>query len=99
LKRLEILKTIPAVIRFVSIEPLLEDLGNPDLAGIHWAIVGGESGPGARPMKPAWVDSIYRQCREQGIPFFFKQWGKGRNKGGCTLHGREFKEFPGEVKV
>jgi protein gp37 len=72
-------------VRFLSIEPLLEDLGTIDLTGIHWVIVGGESGQGARPMQREWVISIRDQCRDAGVPFFFKQWG-GVKK---SLHGRE----------
>jgi hypothetical protein len=75
LPRVEHLRLAPAKVRFLSIEPLLEDLGEIDLSGITWVIVGGESGPGARPMKREWVISIRRQCREQRVPFFFKQWG------------------------
>ncbi len=84
-----------AAVRFLSIEPLLEDLGEIDLQGIDWVIVGGESGPGARPMRRSWVVSIRRQCRKADIPFFFKQWGgvqKGRN--GRHLDGRTYDELP-----
>lgn len=69
------LRQVSARTRFISIEPLLEDLGSVDLTGIAWAIVGGESGPGARPMKTEWVQNIRRQCGEQDVRFFFKQWG------------------------
>ncbi len=69
------LRRVKATIRFLSIEPLLEDLGNLDLTNIHWIIVGGESGPKARPMKSAWVERIKQQCEDQNISFFFKQWG------------------------
>lgn len=75
-KRINILRTIPAAIRFLSVEPLLEDLGELDLTGISWVIVGGESGHGARPMHPEWVRSIRDQCKVAGCPFFFKQWGE-----------------------
>lgn len=75
LPRIEVLKTIPAKIRFLSIEPLLEDLGEVNFSGIHWVIVGGESGSKARPMKKEWVLNIQIQCEEQNIAFFFKQWG------------------------
>jgi protein gp37 len=82
-------------IAFLSIEPLLEDLGRLDLRGIHWVIVGGESGPGARPMLPEWVRSIRDQCREKGVPFFFKQWGGVRKKEtGRRLDGRTHDRFP-----
>jgi protein gp37 len=73
--RIDILRTIPAAIRFLSVEPLLEDLGQLNLDGIHWVIVGGESGPNARPMHPNWVRSIRDQCQAAGVPFHFKQWG------------------------
>jgi protein gp37 len=76
LPRIEHLRSVPAVVRFLSIEPLLEDLGTLDLTGIHWVIVGGESGSGARPMDPAWVRSIRDQCVAAGVSFFFKQWGE-----------------------
>ena len=95
LPRIELLRQTPAAVRFLSIEPLLEDLGEFDLAGIDWVIVGGESGPGARPMEAAWVRSIRTQCRNHRIPFFFKQWGgvqKSRN--GRHLDGRLYDEFP-----
>jgi protein gp37 len=75
LPRIDALREAPAALRFLSIEPLLEDLGEIDLRGIHWVIVGGESGLGARPMKEEWVTSIRKQCEAAGVPFFFKQWG------------------------
>jgi protein gp37 len=74
--RLDDLRQIPAPIRMVSFEPLLEDLGTVNLQGIGWAIVGGESGPGARPMHPDWARSLRDQCVAAGVPFFFKQWGE-----------------------
>lgn len=74
--RLDQLRRVAARVRFLSIEPLLEDLGPLDLAGIDWVIVGGESGPKARPMRPDWVRSIRDQCAVAGVPFFFKQWGE-----------------------
>lgn len=84
-----------AGIKFLSIEPLLEDLGEVDLSGIDWVIVGGESGLGARPMKPAWALSIRDQCRDAGVPFFFKQWGGIRKKiAGRELEGRTYDELP-----
>ena len=73
--RIDYLRKIDAVVRFVSAEPLLEDLGVIDLSGLHWVIVGGESGPKARPMKCEWVMNIKGQCDAQGVAFFFKQWG------------------------
>ena len=86
--------------RFLSIEPLLEDLGEVDLKGIDWVIVGGESGPGARPMKREWVISIRDQCRLAGIPFFFKQWGGVRKiKQGRTLDGRTYDEYPQTMRI
>lgn len=95
LPRIDLLRKVPAAVRFLSVEPLLEDLGPFDLTGIHWVIVGGESGPGARPMKKEWVESIQRICRKQRVPFFFKQWG-GVQKGktGRELGGRTWDEFP-----
>ncbi len=76
LPRIAYLRQVPAALRFLSIEPLLEDLGEIDLTGIGWVIAGGESGPGARPMHPDWVRSIRDQCAAARIPFFFKQWGQ-----------------------
>lgn len=74
--RIDALREVPARIRGLSIEPLLEDLGTVNLGGIHWVIVGGESGPGARPMNPSWAQSLRDQCVAAGVPFFFKQWGQ-----------------------
>ena len=84
-----------AKIKFLSIEPLLEDLGKLELSDINWVIVGGESGPNSRPMEEAWVLNIKNQCHENKIPFFFKQWG-GRNKkkAGRLLNGRTWDEQP-----
>lgn len=93
--RIEELRQTPAALRFLSVEPLLEDLGTVDLHGIDWVIVGGESGPGARPMTESWVISIREQCRAAGIPFFFKQWGGVRKKlTGRSLQGEIYDEFP-----
>jgi len=95
LPRIPVLRGIDAPIRFLSIEPLLEDLGRFDLSDIHWAIVGGESGNKARPMKPAWVDGIKQQCDEAGVNFFFKQWGGvQKSKYGRVLNGRTYDEIP-----
>jgi protein gp37 len=95
LKRIEDLRKANAAVRFLSIEPLLEDLGEIDLSGMSWVIVGGESGPGARPMKPAWVRSIREQCRIARVPFFFKQWGGVRKKKtGRRLDGRTYDAMP-----
>ena len=95
LPRIEHLRETPAVIRFLSIEPLLEELGEIDLRGISWVIVGGESGPRARPMKREWVVSILQQCEDQDVPFFFKQWGGTRKKKtGRILNGRTYDAMP-----
>ncbi len=95
LPRLRRLQKTPVAVRFLSIEPLLEDLGKIDLHGISWVIVGGESGPGARPMQPTWVRSIQSQCNRDGVPFFFKQWGGARKKAsGRILDGATYNEFP-----
>jgi protein gp37 len=96
LPRIEHLRRVPARIRFLSIEPLLEDLGAIDLSGIHWVIVGGESGPRARPMALDWMISIRAQCTAAGIPFFYKQRGSSRpgDKGDCLINGIEVKEWP-----
>ncbi|MDQ6988103.1 MAG: phage Gp37/Gp68 family protein, partial [Mariprofundaceae bacterium] len=75
LPRIDELRKVEASIRFLSIEPLLENLGSINLTDIHWAIVGGESGPKARPMRPEWVKTVKEQCEESGTAFFFKQWG------------------------
>ncbi len=100
LPRIEVLRRTPTKVRFLSIEPLLEDLGALDLSGIHWVIVGGESGHGYRPMERVWVDRIRRQCDEQGVTFFFKQWGgTGKGKGGCLLDEQEVKAFPIQFSV
>ncbi|MDD4903481.1 MAG: phage Gp37/Gp68 family protein [Candidatus Bipolaricaulis sp.] len=93
--RIEALRQVPAATRFISFEPLLGDVGTVDLAGIHWAIVGGESGPGARPMQPEWALAIRDQCHEQHVPFFFKQWGGvHKKKASRTLDGRVWDEYP-----
>lgn len=96
LPRLELLRAAPAQVRFLSVEPLLEDLGPLDLTGIHWMIVGGESGHGARPLDPSWVQSLRDQCQAANIPFFFKQWGGVRKgKAGRLLDGRTHDDVPG----
>lgn len=95
LPRISELRSSPASVRFLSIEPLLEDLGTLELSGIHWVIVGGESGPGARSMKREWVVGVRRQCRQYGVPFFFKQWGGiHKSKSGRLLDGRVYDEMP-----
>jgi protein gp37 len=89
------LASVPAHIRFLSVEPLLGPIDDLPLEGIHWVIVGGESGPGARSMSPEWVDSIIRQCRARGVAFFFKQWGGvQKHRTGRTLRGRTYDEMP-----
>jgi protein gp37 len=98
LPRVEHLREAPAKVRFLSIEPLLEDLGRLDLRGISWVIVGGESGAGARPIHKDWVRSIHQQCRANRIPFFLKQWGGVRkSESGRELDGRTYDEFPRRV--
>jgi protein gp37 len=95
LERLDALRTVPAAIRFVSFEPLIGSVASADLTGIRWAIVGGESGPRSREMKPEWVDEIEAMCRRSGTAFFFKQWG-GKNKkaAGRVLNGRTYDSMP-----
>ncbi len=100
LPRIDKLRIAEIAVRFLSIEPLLEDLGVLDLAGISWVIVGGESGRGARPLKREWVISIRDQCHAAGVPFFFKQWGGVRKKlAGRDLDGRTYDEFPKMERV
>lgn len=95
LPRIGHLRAAPAAIKFLSIEPLLEDLGDFDLSGLDWAIIGGESGHGARPMDQKWVERILRLCRRADVAFFFKQWG-GVHKSttGRRLNGRTYDEMP-----
>jgi protein gp37 len=93
--RIDVLRQAPAAIRFLSIEPLLEDLGKINLEAISWVIVGGESGPGARPIEKPWVISIRHQCRTANVPFFFKQWGGVRkSETGRDLDGQTYDEMP-----
>ena len=93
--RIDVLRETGAQIKFLSLEPLLGPLGGLDLTGIDWVIVGGESGPGARPMESAWVTEIRDQCIEKAVPFFFKQWGGVRKKRtGRLLEGREWNGMP-----
>jgi protein gp37 len=102
LVRIPAIVDIDAAIRFISIEPLLEDIGEFDLRGIHWAIVGGESGAGARPMREEWVENVYRQCKAQGVAFFFKQWGvwgvdgvrRSKKSNGRLFRGASWDERP-----
>ena len=99
------LKKIPAVIRFISFEPLIDSVGKIDLCDIHWAIVGGESGKSARPIREEWVDEIYSECLSAGTAFFFKQWGtwgKDNKKRSKKANGREYRgqtwdEMPSSV--
>lgn len=100
--RIDILRNVETKIRFLSLEPLLEDLGTLDLTDIHWVIVGGESGPKARPMNPEWALRIKAQCEEQDVAFFFKQWGtwgddgvkRSKKANGRILEGKEWNEEP-----
>ena len=100
--RIDVLRTIDAKIRFLSLEPLLEDLGELNFKDIHWVIVGGESGYNARPMKESWAVSIQQQCDRQAIEFFFKQWGtwgedgvkRSKKANGCLLLGKEWNGQP-----
>lgn len=95
LPRIEHLRQAQVAVRFLSVEPLLEDLGDINLNGISWVIVGGESGPGARAMRAEWVKAIRDKCKHTRIPFFFKQWGGTRKKeSGRKLEGRTYDEFP-----
>ncbi|MBL8288249.1 MAG: phage Gp37/Gp68 family protein [Rubrivivax sp.] len=100
--RIAQLRQVQASVRFLSVEPLLEDLGTLDLRGIHWVIVGGESGAKARPMRPEWADGVRAQAADQGVAFFFKQWGawgadgvrRDKKRNGRQLAGRLWHEFP-----
>lgn len=102
LPRIDLLREVEAPIRFLSLEPLLEDIGKVDLTGIHWVIVGGESGPRARPMQPEWVSNIKRQCASQKVAFFFKQWGgwgpdgrkRAKKRNGRLLEGQTWDDVP-----
>jgi protein gp37 len=100
LPRIDVLRSAPVRVRFLSIEPLLEDLGKIDFGQIQWAIIGGESGPGARPMKEEWVRSLRDQCQHAGVAFFFKQWGGARkSETGRQLDGRTYDEFPARIRA
>lgn len=93
--RIDDLRNAPVAMRFLSVEPLLEDLGEIDLDGIQWVIVGGESGRGARPMRAEWVTSIRDQCLAANVPFFFKQWGGvNKKRNGRLLEGRTWDQMP-----
>lgn len=98
LPRIAELQKAPAAMRFLSIEPLLEDLGTLDLRKLNWVIVGGESGHGARPMQADWVRQIRDQCESAIVPFFFKQWGGVRKSAtGRELDGRTYDQFPSRI--
>jgi protein gp37 len=93
--RIDYLRQVPAAVRFLSLEPLLGPLPSLDLRGIDWVIVGGESGPGARPLQAEWVKDIRDQCLEDKVPFFFKQWGGfSKKKNGRELEGRVWDAYP-----
>jgi protein gp37 len=93
--RIRDLQNSPGRVRFLSVEPLIEDIGRINLRNIDWVIVGGESGPGARPIEPEWVRSIRTQCAEENVAFFFKQWGGVRKRAtGRELDGETYNEFP-----
>jgi protein gp37 len=100
--RIPVLRDVPAAVRFASLEPLLGPVVIPDRSDLDWVIVGGESGPGSRPMKLDWAREIRDQCDAEDIAFFFKQWGAhdevgskvGKRKSGCELEGIERKDFP-----
>jgi protein gp37 len=93
--RADCLRQVPAGVRFLSLEPLLGPLNGLDLSGIHWVIVGGESGPGSRPINIEWVRAIRDQCISARVPLFFKQWGgTNKKKAGRNLDGRTWDEFP-----
>jgi protein gp37 len=95
LPRVDLLRKAKPNVAFLSVEPLLEDLGKVNLRGVSWVIVGGESGPGARPMRIEWVRNIRNQCAQSGAAFFFKQWGGVRkSETGRTLDGKTYDEFP-----
>lgn len=100
--RIDDLRKVDATIRFLSVEPLLEDLGQINLSDIHWVIVGGESGPYARPMKPEWADNIRQQCEKINVAYFFKQWGtwgadgikRSKQINGRKLNGKTYDAYP-----
>ncbi len=106
LKRIDYLRKVKANIRFLSVEPLLEDLGKLNLKNIHWVIVGGESGHKARPMKKDWAINIKDQCEKQGAIFFFKQWGtwgadgikRSKKSNGMEIDGQVYQDYPEQIK-
>lgn len=94
-RRIDELRRVRCAVRFVSFEPLLGPVPDADLTGIHWCIIGGESGPGHRPVREEWILDLIGQCRRQGVPVLFKQWGGARpDSGGRTIRGRTYDEFP-----
>jgi len=101
-ERIDALKNIDSTVRFISIEPLIGNVGNLNLQGIHWVIVGGESGVNARPMRSEWAINVLRQCEEQNVAFYFKQWGtwgedgvkRNKKTNGSILLGMHWKEYP-----
>jgi protein gp37 len=94
-RRIEFLRNTGAAVKFLSMEPLLSAVPDMNLSGIDWVIVGGESGPGARPMQKEWVEGIQSQCEKSAVPFFFKQWGGvNKKKAGRLLRGKTFNEVP-----
>jgi protein gp37 len=98
--RVDDLRKVPAAVRFLSVEPLLGPIVDLPLDGIHWVIVGGESGPGARPMEPEWVEAVRGMCEDAGVPFFFKQWGGvQKHRNGRLLNGRTYDEMPATVAL
>jgi protein gp37 len=98
--RIDHLRKTGARVKFLSIEPLIGPVGKLNLRGIDWVIVGGESGPGARPMDPEWVTGIRDQCLKAGVSFFFKQWGGvQKKKTGRSLEGRTWDEMPAEAEL
>jgi len=100
LDRIELLRRVPAAVRFVSFEPLLGPITAPDLRGIQWAIIGGESGPRARPMQESWVEQLHTACERQGVAFFFKQWGgKRKKRTGRLFKARTWDDYPQTVAV
>ncbi|MBN1127157.1 MAG: phage Gp37/Gp68 family protein [Sedimentisphaerales bacterium] len=97
--RIDDLREVNCAVRFLSLEPLLGPMQGLDLAGMDWVIVGGESGPGARPMKEEWVVDIQQMCEEQDVPFFFKQWGGvNKKKAGRVLQGRTWDQYPKAIE-
>lgn len=105
--RIDILRKINAKVRFISFEPLIDRINNLNLKGIDWVIVGGESGPKARPIKKEWVLGIYNEAKKENIPFFFKQWGtwgedgikRSKKLNGAILNGREYKDYPKSISL